>query len=377
MSGKLIIDNWMLQDVNQALERGLSLQEVGEIVVDVEKDSHRFRMMPHAVFQIDALLTLLVNIVLRDSLIVDDQWMHVWDKGDESLQKLKDTHIVDPFDFASAEEVIAEIRRAIVNELCVTQSIRNVQREYGVLWDERSESFDAHTAEIAHMSALVWGGASYLALSHVHESPYLGCPYRQALIRQTKLVSWKRDAVKEVEYIISEKRTKLLQIRSVDRSANYAMFNLPPLAVEIIDEANDASQLIPIAMQLRDKYEKLREWLLEYQDALDSDDPQNILKHTKILESIARDIESKYSHATEDSVKITVGTSFLHVPIPVAKIVDRVKSKFGVRAMLTDLVFTGSGEKSLQKLLALFGEKNTQLAMVTSQSLRDRYSKRD
>lgn len=109
MSGQLIVDNWMLQDINQALEQGLSLQEVGEIVVDIKKDSHRFHMMPYAVFQIDALLTLLVNIVLRDSLIVDDQWIHVWDKGDKSLKKLKDTHIVKPFDFASAEEIIAEI----------------------------------------------------------------------------------------------------------------------------------------------------------------------------------------------------------------------------------------------------------------------------
>lgn len=38
MEDQLIIDNWMLQDINQAFEQGLSPEEGGEIVIDIKKD---------------------------------------------------------------------------------------------------------------------------------------------------------------------------------------------------------------------------------------------------------------------------------------------------------------------------------------------------
>jgi len=369
MEGQLIIDNWMLQDINQAFEQGLSVEEGGEIVVDIKKDSHRFHYTPVAVLQIDALLMLLVNIVLRNSLIVDDRFTHVWDKGSGSLQKLKGTNIINPFDFSSSEESIAEVRKAIVDELCVTRSIRTVQKANEILWESRGESFDDH------MSQLVWGGAGYLARSHIYQTPYLGCPYRQALIRQTKFVGWRRDALMDMEHIINTKRANLFQDISSDRSAKYATFNLPPVATEVINESNDASQLIPVAMQLRDKYKKLRAWLKVYQDALDSDDPKSILKHRKILESVGRDIESEYSKTREGSTNVSIGTTWLNLTIPVTTVVDKLRGKFGVRAMLNDLVFASRGEKSLDKLLALFGEKNTKLSRDTHQHLIARYSR--
>jgi hypothetical protein len=56
METKLLIDNWMLQDVKQALENGLSEDISGEISIDILNDTHDFNSVPHAVFQIDALL---------------------------------------------------------------------------------------------------------------------------------------------------------------------------------------------------------------------------------------------------------------------------------------------------------------------------------
>ena len=62
METKLLIDNWMLQDVKQALENGLSEDISGEISIDTLNDTHDFNSVPHAVFQIDALLSLLTKI---------------------------------------------------------------------------------------------------------------------------------------------------------------------------------------------------------------------------------------------------------------------------------------------------------------------------
>jgi hypothetical protein len=276
METKIIIDNWMLQDVNQALERGLSGDSSGEILIDILNDSHDFNSMPHAVFQIDALLSLLTNIVLRDHLIVDDKFTYVWENGHESLQTLRSAAIINTFDFLSSEELIAGPRKIIVDELCVTQSIRAVQRKNERFWEEKRKSADEH------MSQLVWGTAGYLARSHVYETPYLGCPFRQALIRQTKFVGVTGDAVRNVEYIINTKRAKLFQKLSMDRSATYGTFNLPPVAIEIIGDSSEPGQLITVAMQLREKYGKPRFWLGEYQQALDSENPQKFKKHVRL-----------------------------------------------------------------------------------------------
>jgi len=378
MAGQLIIDNWMLEDVNRVLQQGLSAEETGEIVIETKKDSHNFRFMPEAVFQIDALLMLLVNIVLRDCLIVDDRFIYGWDKGDKSLQELKDRKILIPFDFLSSEEIIAGPRKAVVEELCVTRSIRDIQIANEVSWETRRKSVDAH------MSQLVWGGAGYLARSHVYQAPYLGCPYRQALIRQTRFVGYRPDAVKEMEHVISTERANLFQSSFKGMSAKYATFNVPPIAVEVIEESRDPNQLITVAIQLRDKYEKLREWLKTYQDALDTEDLRSLIEHRKILESTARSIESKYFNTSKGSTRISVGTSWLLIPkidisrtIDIGAVVDNLTSKFGVRAMLNDLIVKPRGGESLKKLLALFGEKNSLLSTKTYQNQIARYSTKE
>lgn len=371
MGTSLLIDNWMLQDVNEALQVGLSEEDAGEIVIDFQKGVHNFNFMPHAVFQIDALLALLVNIVFRDALIVDNRFTNVWENGYESLRNLKYAGILNPFDFLSSEELIAEPRKVIVNRLCVTQSILTVQRENERLWEERRESKDEH------MSQLVWGSAGYLARSHVYETPYLGCPFRQALIRQTEFINRDRDAVRSMETIINTKRAKLFQSLTPERKATYAAFNLPPVAIEVIGDSNKLSQLITVALQLRDKYKGLRDWLGEYQRALDSENPQDIRKHVRLLESIADDIDSKYSSRSEDAVKLSISTNWLNpvnLNVPVRGIIAKVQNRFGVRAMLSDLVLSRQGDDSLKKLLTMFGEKNTQLSMEVHQDLIRRYS---
>jgi hypothetical protein len=259
----------------------------------------------------------------------------------------------------------------IVDRLCVTQSILAVQRENERLWEERRESKDEH------MSQLVWGSAGYLARSHVYETPYLGCPFRQALIRQTEFINRDRDAVRSMETLINTKRAKLFQQITTDRNAIYAAFNLPPVAIEIIGDSNKPNQLIAVALQLRDKYKGLRDWLGEYQLALDSENPQDIRKHVRLLESIADDIDSKYSSRSEDAVKLSISTNWLNpvnLNVPVRSIIAKMQSRFGVRAMLSDLVLSRQGDDSLKKLLTMFGEKNTQLSMEVHQDLIRRYS---
>jgi len=368
MKNKLLIDNWMLQDVNQALQRGLSEENAGEIVISIQKGTHDFNMMPHAVYQVDALLALLINIVLRDELIVDSRFTYVWENGHESLRNLRNAGMLNPFDFLNTEELIDEPRKIIVKRLCVTPSILAIQRQNERLWEEKRQSKDEH------MSQLVWGSAGYLARSHVYETPYLGCPFRQALIRQTDFVYKERDAVRNVETMINAKRAKLFQSITTEISSTYATFSLPPIAVEIINNSKEPDQLITVALQLREKYKALRAWIGEYQQALDSENPQEIRKHVRLLESVANDIDVKYSNRSDNSITLSLGTNWLNLSVPVKSIIAKVQNKFGVRAMLTNLVFSRRGDDSLTKLLSMFGEKNSRLSIMTHEQLIKRYS---
>ncbi|MFC2048320.1 hypothetical protein ACFLSK_02685 [Chloroflexota bacterium] len=368
MGNRLLIDNWMLQDINEAMQVGLSEEDAREITIDLQQGTHNFQFMPHAVFQIDSLIALLVNIVFRDELIVDDRFTYVWENGHESLRNLKNTGILNPFDFLSSEESIAEPRKVIVNRLCVTQSILDIQRENERSWEENRESKDKY------MSQLVWGGAGYLARSHVYETPYLGCPFRQALIRQTEFINGGRDAVWNMETVINTKRAKLFQSLTKARNAKYAAFNLPPVAIEVIENSNGLDQLITVARGLRDKYKELRLWLGKYQEALDSEDPLYIKKHVRLLESIADDIENKYSTNGEDAVKLSLGVDWLNLNVPIGRLITKVKNRFGVRAMLSGLVLSKQGNESIKKLLTMFGEKNNQLSMDVQKYLVHRYS---
>ena len=89
MSARLIIDNWSLQDVCRLLLSGPNPESAGELQVDLGRNQHSFAKLPHGVIQIEALLSLLENVVLRDTLIVDNGFTHVWDALGSPLQKLK------------------------------------------------------------------------------------------------------------------------------------------------------------------------------------------------------------------------------------------------------------------------------------------------
>jgi hypothetical protein len=364
----LIIDNWMLQDANVALELGLSPDTAAEIEIDAQHDKHSFRNVPYAVFQIDALLTLLVDIVFRDKLIVDDRYMSAWYPGAKSLASLKDNGIIVPFDFKKSEEKWADVIQSIVGDLCVTKSILKIQKKNEKVWNEYKESYDPH------MSQLVWGTAGYLARSNVYHAPYSGCLPRRALIRQSTFVGYTKDSIKNAEEIINTKRVQLFRSANNNKTSNYANLILPPVVVEVIRDSNDVDDLIPIALQLRDKYQKLREWLNQYQTAIDQDDPKSMLNHVKVLESIAKNIDRDYSILKDGSVNVSVGYSLFGVGIPVEGIANYVRNRFGVRALLNNLVFEPDGGQAILRLLKMFGEVGHKFTFIIQKELIKHYS---
>jgi hypothetical protein len=149
---------------------------------------------------------------------------------------------------------------------------------------------------------------------------------------------------------------------------------LPPVVVEVIRDSNDVDDLIPIALQLRDKYQKLREWLNQYQTAIDQDDPKSMLNHVKVLESIAKNIDRDYSILKDGSVNVSVGYSLFGVGIPVEGIANYVRNRFGVRALLNNLVFEPDGGQAILRLLKMFGEVGHKFTFIIQKELIKHYS---
>ncbi len=108
MESSLIIDNWLLQDIGSCLANGLSDDEPSEIIIDKQTDSHSIVGVSSAGIQIEALLELLTNIVLRDKLIVDANFVSTWNPYVKYFEKLSNAGILRPLELLKYEDRLKE-----------------------------------------------------------------------------------------------------------------------------------------------------------------------------------------------------------------------------------------------------------------------------
>jgi hypothetical protein len=363
----LITDNWTLQDVNELLVSGLSPTPVGQIAISKDKQSHTFTDVPHAVIQVDCLLTLLTNLVIYDELIVDQGFTDTWDQEHPQLSRLTSDSLVKPVLFDPNAETLAAVREEIVDKMAVTPSLKEAADENRKSWKLTGASADPH------MSALLWGGAGMLARSHILSAPYFGHPFRRTLIKESGFLAARRDAWARTEKLVSAARTKMFRFRHSEIDGALASFNLPPIAVQVIEQATSVDDLLLSAIALRDKYAKLREWLSTYQHALETEDEKKLLSNDKLLKSIAKSVESTYGAAENDSTNISLSVGFFSLSIPAPSLNSAV-NRFGIRSALTDLVVQSQGEVALRKLMKLFGEDKSGFGRDLCDRLRLRYS---
>lgn len=362
MPNGVILDNWALQDIGDCLANGPQPGDASEIIVDVRRDSHAFRSVPHAGLQIEALIDLLIDIVLQDAIYVDSAFTNTWQNTRAFFAPLLRPGLLRPMPFLEQEAALDQPRRILVESLCMTSSLRQAQRE-------NEESWRIHRkAANQYMSALVWGAAGMLSRSHVFEAQYHGYPARKRLLEQADFISPHRDAAHELVDWIDSERLRIFQVRSGFGTARRATLVLPPIAVEIIDEAREPFELIGIAYQKRDKYRNIREWLKEIQLGLDTDQASPATKFKKTLGAISRDLDSTLG-AREDlpvSVELTYGYPSVSVDIPV---MSGMRKRFGVSAVLNRMLLADRGSKALKRLLRLFGEQGHAMELAVGSYL--------
>jgi hypothetical protein len=363
MGSSLIIDNWLLQDIGTCLSTGLGRDGASEIVIDRQHNNHSVLDVPQAGVQLEALLGLLVDIVFRDSLVVDSDFVESWAEHQTAFAPLLNSGLVRVLPFKAHEDRLREAKRFVLDRLCVTPSLREEQRQNEESWAA------GKGAANRYMSAVIWGTAGMLGRSHVYEAPYSGHPLRKRVIEQTILASPSRDAVSETMEWMAEERLRLFETKAKDGSQRTATLVLPPVAIEIIEESNDIAQLIPIAYQLRDKYAKVREWMKAIQTAMDTEDPKGIAKYKKTLSSVSKDLDRAMGNTEAGKVSLKIGIGWPSISIVLGTLDDVIK-KFGMRAMLNNQIFSPHGETSIKKLLRMFDEETSSLGLSAQEYLR-------
>lgn len=362
----LLIDNLTLQDVGGTLTEGLGRARRAEITAGTKKAGYAVRAVPEAGIQVEALLQLLNVIVLQDELIVDAAFLNTWKEAETILGRLLTARIIVAQTFTEARQEWLPRREFAEQVLCFAPQLA---RDFG----RYKEAFP-RVPPSAAMSTLVWGTAGMLARSHFIQAPYLGHPSRGRLIEQTGFAAGLPNATAIVtDYIVAE-RAKFFERAVPSRLGRFASLTVPPVALEVVAESRDAAQLIPVAIQLRDKYKKMRGWIAGYQHALQAG-PELAAKYKGVLEAAAKDLENSFKPSwwSDLSVNLSFGIALPKITksIPLESAVHRFLP-WSIRSALIRTIKRTWDEKTLEKLFTLLDANDARMRAQVLTHLRGR-----
>jgi hypothetical protein len=179
---------------------------------------------------------------------------------------------------------------------------------------------------------------------------------------ETGLTLPSTNSVSHVNNLISEKRAKISSIQNSNSELYSLTVNMPPLPVRIIQESNSVDDLFKIALQLRNEYKDLRDWLGCYQKAMSDGSYKDISKFQKILQSVSLYVDSLMGSHDSNAPTFTTGISILKVAIK-GHPINTLQNQFGVRAMVNSLILSRSGNSELKKFLNFFGHDKSRVGL--------------
>jgi hypothetical protein len=365
MGTSVIADNWSLQTIAELLVDGLTDGSVESIKFDKSAGTHSYASLPEAGISLEALFDLLTDIVLRDQLLVDEKFTSTWSPIGGGLHELVERQLILPTQFLADPTRIEGPRAEFVERLCITPSIREAHEVNAQGWNRDGVTPDPM------LSAALWGGAGMLARAFVNEKGYTPHPLRRRLFQDAGIVLRVEDSPSLLAAVIREKRASLTR-SSIGNDLLYGLrITLPPIPILVIREAHDVSQLLHIAMQIRDSFQGLRDWLAEFQLAITSEDFFNRESFEKILRSISTYIDSLKGSVDPNAPTFTAGVGALKVATKQNPL-ERLKNKFGIRANANRLILSGAGVEEFNRLLGFFGHRHSALGIKLFEHFRSR-----
>jgi len=344
----VILDSWTFQSVGELFADGYDPERTGVLIAT--EQAHAFIPMANGDLQLHALIDLLTNIVLREELILDPEFTDAWEPVYRIFDPIRLASVIDLSGPLGEMEALQSRRAMIVHRLCTTDSLRTVQAENEAAY--YADKSTIHPFE----SQVIWGGAGMLARSDLSRTPYVGHPIRQRFIESTNAWRPPQDPTRDLVELVNEHKASIYSTISDGEGATRAKLMLPSVAAEVITKANRPDQLFTIALEYRDRYKKLREWLGEMRTAMEEEDTTKLMSYKRTLNMLAKDVARTIgsSEAPLSSLDITLG--FINVSIPMPNVRDAFNRRFSIRHDLMNMVKAPAGERAMEKLGRMFGK---------------------
>lgn len=357
MGQRVIADNWSLQAVSELLTQGLDTGD-NPSIAPLTDPGQAIPAIPQAVIDFEALFDFLTDIVLRDQVLVDDQFHDAWFGEGEPLAELARRSIVRPHPFLEQPARLEIPRKAFLQRLLLNSKMAEEQSSNELAWAT------SRTTPHKFTSQLVWGGAGMLARAWVNEAPYTPHPLRRRLFERAGIVLPGTTAVSELTKATADHRADLYPTGAGGDALFGVHVVLPALPALVLRHASSLADVFVVASQMRSELSELRTWLSQLQEALTKGEFKYIAAERRQLRLLAKRVERALGHKAADTASLNLGWSWAKLTLkfdPVAWLprLDRVQ------VQAARLTFAPSGARELRKLLAFFGHERSATALRT------------
>jgi hypothetical protein len=344
MKGRVLIDNWTLQNAGELLTGARANKTAQELIVSAESPSVQYASVLQDTVAMACVCQLLQTVVLAEQLVTDADYASSWSDL-PPITMLTRNGMLTAKPFKAAEATWAPRREWMADALCESPAIRAQHERNKSDYAATQQSSDAMLAQV------LWGAAGLLARAEFARIPYAPHPLRERLLMRSRVFGKAGDARARMMSFIEGEQLKLY--RSAGCEGLYSTMRLPPVIVEVLQAASTLQDLLPAALELRDKYRELRHWLSEFQAALDGEDLNEVLAHRKLLLSVSQKIDRLTGDKGAGNVTLQLGAHFPNVTLNVGGLVDDLRHRFGIRAQINRLILLPPGKSAFRHFVRL------------------------
>jgi len=356
MSQSVIADNWSLQNIGELINSGIDESKSHYITIDKEKDCYSYEACTSAIINTEALFDFITDIILRDQILVEENFIHAWNRNGNPFQDALAQGVIRPYPFLVDYKKLHGPRDEFIERLSITSDLKKDHEE------NRVGFLKNKVAPHGYLSQTLWGGAGMLARGFVYEKGYTPHPVRKRLFTEAGILLSNEDSVLKLNDFVSDKRASISS-HHTSSSELYALnVNMLPLPIRVIQESNSAKDLIKVALELRGEYQELRDWLNCYQLSLSDGSYKDKAKFSKILHSISQYVDSTMGTVDTNAPTFTAGIGVLKVAMK-GQPINTLSNQFGIRSMVNKLILSQSGTSDIKKYLDFFEHRNSVVGM--------------
>ena len=359
---KILTDNWALDAIRQLFEKGLSNEEIYDLIIDEKTNSYSWNSLPFSGIQLEVLISLLVELVLSEKLLVASGYES--SRNILPLLKLEAEGIIEPVNINWKDVDLLKKREYLLDQFCRVPALKEVIEKNNEAYMRGEECYHPY------LNIIIWGTAGYLIRSDEFHAPYTGHPIRRRLIEKTRLLSPVYNAMEFYSQWLCKNRLHIYDNLSDFYQGVRLITLLPPIAIEIIESSKDADDLIPTALQMRDKYKSLRKWLSKLQNYIEVGDLNKLQSEREFLDSISNYLNKSSKESGFGTVYLNIGIGQIPIPVPDLKL----RKHFGVRAILNGQVFSKTGHSSIQRLVSMFDRKQSRCGKLALDYLNNKFA---